>query len=254
MAGGKILINGATGRIGRCLWEAFRGRFDLRLNARRPIEGADGIETVIGDITDRDAMLRACEDVETVVHMAANPSANSTFEELLDPNIIGVKTIYQAAVEQGVKQILFASSIHAVGAWPMEEQVRPEMPVRPCCDYGATKCYGEALLSRTVDRDGISGISIRIGAFGPYQERLPTAPDLLDIWISPRDMVHLIERCILAEGLSYLIINGLSNNRFNRLDIANAREVLGYAPQDDAFSFLKDPSLLAKRRPLGGLH
>jgi uronate dehydrogenase len=136
----------------------------------------------------------------------------------------------------------------------MPEQVKPEMPVRPCCDYGATKCYGEALLSRYVDRDGISGISIRIGAFGPYQERLPTTPDLLDMWISPRDMVHLTECCINAEGISYLIVNGLSNNRFNRLDIANARQLLGYEPRDDAFTLLKDPSLLAKRRLLGGLH
>jgi uronate dehydrogenase len=254
MAVGKILINGATGRIGRCLWEAFRGQYDLRLSSRRPIEGAEGIESVIGEISDRDAMLRASEGVETLIHMAANPSANSTFDELLDPNIIGLKTCYQAAVEQGVKRIIFASSIHAVGHWPMPEQVKPEMPVRPCCDYGATKCYGEALLSRYVDRDGISGISIRIGAFGPYQDRLPTAPDLLDMWISPRDMAHLTERCLLTEKITYLIVHGLSNNRFNRLDIANAREILGYEPQDDAFTLLKDPSLLAKRRPLGGLH
>jgi nucleoside-diphosphate-sugar epimerase len=254
MAVGKILINGATGRIGRCLWEAFRGRYDLRITSRRPIEGAEGIDAVIGEITDRDAMLRASEGIHTLIHMAANPSANASFEDLLQPNIIGLKTVYQAAVEQGVKRIIFASSIHAVGATPMSEQSKPNEPVRPCCDYGTTKCYGEALLRRYVDRDGISGISIRIGAFGPYQDRLPTAPDLIDMWISPRDMAHLTERCVVTEGISYLIINGLSNNRFNRLDIANAREVLGYEPQDDGFTFLKDPTLLAKRRPLGGLH
>jgi nucleoside-diphosphate-sugar epimerase len=254
MSNGKILINGATGRIGRCLWEAFRGRYDLRLSSRRPIDGAEGIETILGEITDREAMLRVCEGVETVIHMAANPNANANFEDLLGPNIIGVKTVFQAAVEQGVRRILFASSIHAVGATPMREQVKVNEPVRPCCDYGATKCYGEALLRRYVDRDGISGISIRIGAFGPYQERLPTATNISDMWISPEDMVRLTERCLLTEGVDHLIIHGLSNNRFNRLDISNARDLLGYEPQDDAFTFLQDPALLAKRRPLGGLH
>ena len=31
------------------------------------------------------------------------------------------------------------------------------------------------------------------------------------------------------------MVHGVSNNRFKRLDIAATRELLGYAPQDDAF-------------------
>ncbi len=44
---------------------------------------------------------------------------------------------------------------------------------------------------------------------------------------------QLIERCIDDKKLQFAVFNGLSKNRFNRLDISDARELLGYAPQDD---------------------
>src|SRR3954447_9567191 len=56
---------------------------------------------------------------------------------------------------------------------------------------------------------------------------------MLDAWVSRRDLNQLIERCIDDERLRFAIFHGLSNNRFKRLDITDARELLGYEPQDD---------------------
>jgi hypothetical protein len=55
----------------------------------------------------------------------------------------------------------------------------------------------------------------------------------MDAFVSNRDLTQLIHRCIDVENLRFAILHGLSNSRFNRLDISDARELVGYDPQDD---------------------
>ena len=56
---------------------------------------------------------------------------------------------------------------------------------------------------------------------------------MLDAFLSERDMNQLLERAIDAENLRFGIFAGLSDNRFKRMDITDARELLGYEPKDD---------------------
>ncbi len=84
------------------------------------------------------------------------------------------------------------------------------------------------------EQEGLSVIALRIGAFQPHaQVRDESAANLLDAWVSRRDLQQLIERCIEVENLQFAIFHGLSNNRFKRLDISDARVLVGYDPQDD---------------------
>jgi hypothetical protein len=77
-------------------------------------------------------------------------------------------------------------------------------------------------------------ICLRIGAFQPEEyARDPDNAQGLDGWVSQRDLSHMIDRCVLDQHLRYAIFNGLSDNRFKRMDISDARELLGYEPQDD---------------------
>ena len=55
----------------------------------------------------------------------------------------------------------------------------------------------------------------------------------MDMFVSRRDLNQLIERCIDVETLKFAILHGLSDNRFKRLDITDARELVGYAPLAD---------------------
>ena len=45
-------------------------------------------------------------------------------------------------------------------------------------------------------------------------------------------------RCIETEDIPYAIVAGVSNNRRNRFDLIQTRELLGYTPQDDGFAVL----------------
>ena len=77
-------------------------------------------------------------------------------------------------------------------------------------------------------------IALRIGAFQPLEAAQdPDSVGMLDAFVSRRDLTQLIQRCIDADDINFAIFHGLSDNRFKRLDISDARDRLGYAPQDD---------------------
>ena len=83
-------------------------------------------------------------------------------------------------------------------------------------------------------------------AFKAYQwpmdgPPLETKRDL-SAWLSHDDAVHLIDRAIQADIEGSFVAQGISNNRFKRLDLTETRKILGYNPQDDAFETFPIPS------------
>jgi hypothetical protein len=84
------------------------------------------------------------------------------------------------------------------------------------------------------EQENLSVIALRIGGFQPPEAaRGQTGIGMLDAWVSQRDLQQLIEKCIDNNTLQFAIFNALSDNRFKRLDITTARELVGYQPQDD---------------------
>ena len=81
----------------------------------------------------------------------------------------------------------------------------------------------------------MSFIALRIGAFQPRSSAQEAGRfTFLDAFVSRRDLNQLIHRCIDApDTLRFAIFHGLSNNTFKRLDISDARELVGYTPEDD---------------------
>ncbi len=113
-------------------------------------------------------------------------------------------------------------------------QVKTSEPVNPGDLYGVSKCFGEALARYMAEKEGVSSICLRIGAFQPTgNAKKESGIAMLDAWVSRRDLNQLIEKCIDVENLKFAILHGLSDNRFKRLDISDARELVGYQPQDD---------------------
>lgn len=228
-----MLVTGAAGFIGRHFAAHAPERFSLRLMVR-PGETVEAGEVVEGDLGDLPALKAACEGIDTVLHLAGQSSPYTEWQPLLEANVVGTYNLFAAAKSAGCRRVIFASSIHAVSGHPPDVQVGPEAPVAPGDLYGVTKCFGEALARYMAEQEGLSAIAIRIGAFLlPEWVRDPERIENMDAWVSPRDLMQLFVRCIDDETLRFAIFNGLSGNRFNRLDISNARELLGYAPEDD---------------------
>lgn len=234
----KVLVTGAAGNIGSYFAEHCSERYDLRLMVREQDKDVDAIrahgEVVVADLSQLDRLKEVCAGMDTVLHLAGNPSPNATWESVRDDNIAGTYHLFVAAKAAKVRRVIFASSIHAVSGYPSDVQVKTSEPVNPGDLYGVSKCFGEALARYMAEKEGLSAICLRIGAFQPHESaKSPEGVGMLDAWVSQRDLNQLIERCIDDEHLKFAIFHGLSDNRFKRLDISDARALVGYRPEDD---------------------
>jgi NAD(P)-dependent dehydrogenase (short-subunit alcohol dehydrogenase family) len=234
----RVLVTGAAGNIGKYFAEHSHEQYDLRIMVHHLDESADALrpfgEVVAGELSDLAKLKQICQGIDTVVHMAGDPDPGAAWASLLESNIVGAYNMFVAAKAAGCRRVIYASSIHAVSGYPADVQVKTSEPVNPGDLYGVSKCFGEALGRYMAEQEGLSVIALRIGAFQPIQSaRQESSIAILDAFVSQRDLNQLIERCIDVESISFAILHGLSDNRFKRLDISDARALVGYQPQDD---------------------
>lgn len=235
----KVLITGAAGRIGRTLRAGLNGRCDLRLMDREPIDDAEVNDVHVGDVADVEWMTAVCQGVDAVVHLAGDPSTGASWESVLEVNIKGTYGAYEGARRGGAQRLVFASSNHATGFYEQEGvYTTPEMPVRPDSLYGVSKSFGEDLARFYVDEYGMKAYCLRIGSFQPDEAVETRSNDrILSTWMSYRDAVQLVWRCLQVESVDFGIYYGISGNKRAYWDTENARRELGYAPEDDAERF-----------------
>lgn len=249
----RVLITGAAGNLGGKLAQHLRERYELHLLDQRA-EPAQGV--LAADLSHWDqAWVQQFEGVDAVVHLAANPNPTPPWADLLASNLDTVVNVFNAAAQAGVRRVVFASSNHAMGAykditephtitvdapprpgsrWEQDDKIRDSTP------YGALKLVGERVGKCFAAAYPMSVVNVRIGwvmhgenGAGAIGEGAGDWARLM--WLSNRDYCQLMERAIetdLAAG-STVTVNGMSNNTGMRWDLSTARDVLGYAPQDD---------------------
>ena len=241
-----MLITGAAGAIGSCLREGLRPlAYELVLTDERPLDPVAGERFVRAGLTDHEALLRATEGADAIVHLGA-VSSESPFDELLGPTLVGTFNVFEAARRSRVPRVLFASSNHATGFYPVEQMLTGQEPPRPDSLYGVTKVYGEALGHLYADKFGLDVVCIRIGSF---LERPLQVRDL-STWLSHADSVRLFAACLAAPNVGFRVVYGASANTRLHWDLSPARE-LGYEPQDDAERYAGEVSGGAHERQGG---
>lgn len=224
-------MTGSAGTIGRVVAPLLADRWDLLLTDLRP-----GAGTVL-DVGDGDACRTAFTGADAVVHLAAIPDPDAPWAALLPANVIGAYQVAQAAADCDVRRLVLASSLQAVSGYPEETQVRTSDAPRPANLYGATKAWAEALGAWVASTSATSVVALRIGYFAV---RPPTGGDAtprdLAAWLSPRDCAELIRAAVEAEGVSFLVANGVSANRYRHAELRDTSQTLGYRPTDDAWT------------------
>lgn len=239
----SILITGATGNIGVVLVEHLRKDHQLTLVdidfSKMPEHLMDGSTIKKADLIKPENWSGLLEGIDYVIHLAGDPSPDAGFyDSLLDMNFKLTYNLFEEAKKETnqVKRIIFASSVHAIDNYPDNVQVKTSDYPRPADLYGVSKVFMEALASYHAYTNGQEAIGIRIGAFnGDISPDIANA-DAFSVYLSERDLCHLIDCCLEATLKEpFLLVNGVSNNRFPRMDIYQAHVDIGYTPQDDAF-------------------
>ncbi len=229
-----LLVTGAAGGVARLLLPALRADYDLILLDRTPIEAAEGVRVLRGDLTDPGFAADAVSGVDAVVHLAANPNPSATWPELHGPNVIALTNLLDAAAEARVGRMVLASSVHAMGQY-LRGPARPIDPMwtpRPCCRYGATKEFAEAAARAHAYQHGLSAVCLRLG--GTFEK--PWNTGMLGGWLAPADLQQLVIGALTAD-IEFGIYHGISANTRSEWDIENARNELGYHPTCDAEIF-----------------
>jgi UDP-glucose 4-epimerase len=130
-------------------------------------------EIVQADIRDEEAVARALEDVDTVVHLAAFGSVVESVEdpvENFDVNVRGTLVVLRAAAAAGIQKLVFASTGGAImgNAPPPVDETTLPWPISP---YGASKLCGEAYCHAFAGSFGLPVVALRFAnVYGPISE------------------------------------------------------------------------------------
>lgn len=226
----RILITGAGGRLGSLLRTGLAPLANkLRLASRAPIDNlAANEEAAIFDLADMDAAIEACSGCDAIVHFGG-ASMESPWQTILDSSIRGSYHIYEGARKHGVRRVIYASSVHAIGYHELEAHIDVNAPVRPDSLYGVSKNFVESLSRLYWDKFGIETVCLRI--FSSFPE--PTDRRMLWSYLSFADCVRLVEASLTAPRVGHTISFGISDNKVKPVDNSGAHH-LGFTPLDNS--------------------
>ena len=251
----KVAVTGAAGTVGEQAMEALSG-FDTT-----PITHSEheDLDSVVCDVSEYERVEEALSGQDVVVHLAAKPSPRAEWEAVKEVNVDGAYNVYEAALENGLERVVFASTNHvthmANAADPADPEslverpsvVSPDDPPRPDSYYGVSKVAGEALGAFYADRYGIEVIDLRIGWLMDESDLVERQGEddararyARAMWLSPRDCRDAIERAVdVPIEESPLTVNVVSANTERYLSLTETLQGIGYRPRDDASEVLE---------------
>ena len=245
----KIVVTGASGYVAGRMLPALQERYETVLldikTTNRQGEEVTGIH--IADLLekDRDAYREHFRGADAVVHcgFVRTGQGEQRFWNETD-NITMTHNVYRVCQDEGVRRAVIVSSNHAAA--------RPT-----CCRYRTIStagprhaaAIGQFLLGFMFacgeEGPALENVQLRVG--GPRETDIDgCGNDLqkmhrgLGAYLSVRDQVQLVVKSIETEdirdanGVPFQIFYGISGNAHNFWSLANARRVIGYAPQDDS--------------------
>ena len=212
------------------------------------------LEFICCDITKKAHVEQATKGVDVIVHLAALISAQ-TSKQFIDVNVLGTCNILEAALNNGVKKVIYASSVWAasrglsVPYLPIDENI----PCRPEGMYDITKRMGEELCEYFYRMYGLGTITLRLCGYQAI-EGFSSEGDIL--W-DEIDLGVLVERFI-GMGPAFKLTNAwdLTGAFLAAIENENIRHdafIIGLgAPfvQEDATDLIRTPlSVLGRYYP-----
>lgn len=156
----KILVTGTEGEVGSALLPQLAKRYDATGFDIKPHEGP--MKAIQGDLTNYEEVAAAAEGMDAIVHMAVllcRPEQDKS----IDINVKATANVLQAAVDKGVRRVVYCSTVWASGHGDTEpyQPIDEDVPCAPVCMYGQTKWMGELMTDYYHRMHGLETIVIR---------------------------------------------------------------------------------------------
>ena len=257
----KVMITGIVGKIGTIVADHIQDDHEVHGIDLRESDRPNTTQIDLADSADELAKL--FEGMDVVLHLAADRRHEPWigWDELMRPNIIATANVYSAAHKSGVRRVIFASSMHAVGGYELTEPYssivnanydgidknKVELvkglgqDARPDSEYSASKVFGESLGRYFAELENIEGLVIRVGTV--HENNKPGADTRSWVsYFSQNDIGGYFRACIEKKNVSYDILYGASNNDWKVYDTPYAFNYLNFQPSDNAENYRSNPS------------
>ena len=229
----KIVLTGASGRLGSYLREPLS-----KISKKLVSTDKDDIGKTLKNEVFKKIKLENFNQVDkilkktdVIVHFGAY-SNEGPFQEILKANILGAYNIWKSAKKHKIKRIIFASSIHSVGMYQVDQNINHKVMHKPDTFYGLSKSFGENLARMYWDKCGIECLCIRILSCAKV-----TSKRSLSTWLSYDDLIGIVIQSIKIKKLGFEIIYGVSKNKRSTIDNTNAVKKLKMKIKDNAEKF-----------------
>ncbi len=251
----KVLVTGGCGFIGSNFIRYLLNRYpDIRVvnldkltyagnpENLRDVERNPRYRFELGDICDREMVVRVMEGCDSVLNFAAESHVDRSIldcDAFVRTGVIGVQVLLDAARNEGVRRFVQVSTDEVYGS--IREGVFTEKsPLNPSSPYSAAKAAGDMLVLAYFKTYGMPALITRsANNYGPFQypekliplfitnalegETLPLYGDGANI----REWVHVLDNCrgvdlVLREGVPGEVYNISSGSEHSNLEIARS--------------------------------
>lgn len=164
----RVVVTGASGHLGRVVVSQLLEQDVTVLGIdKRPAELP--VPMILVDLCDIGQVYGALAGADAVIHLGAIPSPGGLpAETVFYNNVMGQFHVYEAASKLGIRRIVSASSVSALGfpfqhRWsePLYFPIDELHPLLPQDPYGLSKALGEEIAAAYCRRGSGSSVSLR---------------------------------------------------------------------------------------------
>lgn len=239
----NVLVTGADGYLGRAFAAAFGNRYRIKPFTR-----------TTGDVRNLEDLLRESKGMDAVLHLAAvtTDTPGATDADYFQTNTVGTFNVLAAAVESGVKKVVYASSVCAVGFRASTTVVYETDRCEPSDGmYGTSKYLAERLCEAFAADHGLKIICLRAAMVVPQHES-PRGDPSAKGWqgaVHVDDALQAFSLALDDEGIAFDVFHVAVDGPHSKFDISKAKAKLGYRPTHR----LLEPAPLTPARLVKGL-